>query len=406
MEEIRSESRWRKNFSLDLFQAIPHGMIETMSLTFAMVIANKVFDFGSVEKIAITAANAMGFFVSLFLVPVVRRTGISVNKASCLVWLIGALGFSIAAFSKDHPYVYLVFSLVGVICLASSTPLIAQMYRKLYPDEIRGTLFSLGGLCRALVAGGFALLAGRLLDSSGQDFKFLLLLFSGCCIFKGITVLCMDKVHLRASKKLSLLDAFHHAGNDLAFRKLLISWMLLGIGNLLCMVIFVEYVTNPKFGYGYSSSGVALITSTIPMAIFVVMIVPWGVLFDKLPFYRVRVGVNVFFLFGILVYFLGNGFWALAVGMGLHALGKSGGKILWSLWVTKFADAEHVSEYMSVHTFLTGIRGVMAPVIAFSMIGAIGPEVVQWIAIVSALLIFLSSAMLLPELRAERKAQG
>ena len=71
--------------------------------------------------------------------------------------------------------------------------------------------------------------------------------------------------------------------------------------------------------------------------------------------------------------------------------------------MSKFADAEHVSEYMRVHTFLTGIRGVLAPVIAFSLIGGVGPGVVQWIAIASALLVFLSSAMLLPELRAERK---
>ena len=44
------DKNWKKNFGLDLFQALPHGMVETMVLTFAMVIANKVFNFGTVEK--------------------------------------------------------------------------------------------------------------------------------------------------------------------------------------------------------------------------------------------------------------------------------------------------------------------------------------------------------------------
>ena len=103
----------------------------------------------------------------------------------------------------------------------------------------------------------------------------------------------------------------------------------------------------------------------------------------------------MFFVIGILVYFLGSGFWALAIGMAFHAVGKSGGKVLWSLWVTRFAEAEHVSEYMSVHTFLTGVRGLLAPVIAFSIVGTMGPSSVTMIAIVGACLIMVSSLHLL-----------
>ena len=76
------EPRWKRTFVIDLFQALPHGAVETMAATFAMVLANKVYGFGAVEKIAITAASAIGFFVSLFLVPVVRRVGFSVNAAA------------------------------------------------------------------------------------------------------------------------------------------------------------------------------------------------------------------------------------------------------------------------------------------------------------------------------------
>jgi hypothetical protein len=177
---------------------------------------------------------------------------------------------------------------------------------------------------------------------------------------------------------------------------------LLGTGNLLCVALFVEYLTNPKFGMAYGSRDVALITSTIPMAVFVCMIVPWGLLFDKLPFYRLRTTVNFFFVGGILIYYFGNGFWALSIGMSFNAIGKSGGHVLWSLWVTKFAKAELVGEYMSVHTFLTGIRGVISPLIAFTCISFAGPGSVQWIAIGGASLIVLASMILWPEIQQEK----
>lgn len=397
-----SEIRWRRNFCFDLVKSVPAGAIETMIVTFSILIANKVFGFGALEKIAFTGANAMGFFVSLFIVPIVRRVQLSVNISSFLIWSISGCSFLGAAFCKNHPLLYLVLTLLAMISLSTVIPLISQIHRQLYPDKIRGTLFSIGGLVRAGVAGIFAWAAGLWLDNNEQDFKMLLIIFSLSCWMMGGAVLAMDKVHLRNSKKLSLLESFHHAGNDKAFRKLLISWMMLGFGNLLGMVLFVEYITNPKFGFGYSSADVALLTSTIPMTVFVIMIVPWGVLFDRMPFYKLRLIINIFFLIGIAVYFLGNGYNTLALGMVFHALGKSGGKILWSLWVTKFANAEHVSEYMSVHTFLTGIRGVLSPVIAFSLIEIAGPEVIKFIACSSIILIFAASTMLLPEFLEEK----
>jgi hypothetical protein len=64
--------------------------------------------------------------------------------------------------------------------------------------------------------------------------------------------------------------------------------------------------------------------------------------------------------------------------------------------VTKFSDAEHVAEYMSVHTFLTGCRGVLAPFIAFPLAAALGPGTVGGISVV---LISIATAIILHELK-------
>jgi hypothetical protein len=70
------------------------------------------------------------------------------------------------------------------------------------------------------------------------------------------------------------------------------------------------------------------------------------------------------------------------------------------LWVTKFAPADKVADYMGLHTFFTGIRAVLAPLLAFVVVGVVPLPV---IALTSALLMIISSAILIPEARAERR---
>ena len=64
--------------------------------------------------------------------------------------------------------------------------------------------------------------------------------------------------------------------------------------------------------------------------------------------------------------------------------------------MTKFASADNVAEYMSVHTFLTGCRGILAPFVAFPLIAAFGPASVG---VIGASLIFIATLMLIPDLK-------
>jgi len=80
----------------------------------------------------------------------------------------------------------------------------------------------------------------------------------------------------------------------------------------------------------------------------------------------------------------------------------AGGDVAWSLWVTKFAPPERVADYMSVHTFFTGVRGVLAPLLAFHLLGHISIGTLGWI---STGLIVAASLLLLPEIKFGRTAR-
>jgi len=160
--------------------------------------------------------------------------------------------------------------------------------------------------------------------------------------------------------------------------------------------LLVMYSTNKDYGFSLSEKEVSLITTVIPEALFLLCILLWGRVFDRMNFYVLRAMINLFFVAGIACYFLGGGMWGLYVGIGFHGIARAGGNVIWTLWVTKFANAENVAEYMSVHTFLTGCRGVIAPFFAFRIATEMGPH---WVAIIGISMILFATAMLGPAIR-------
>jgi hypothetical protein len=400
-EEVKQpESEWnRRTFWLEMLRSIPAGVIETVGTTFAVFLAVSIFQASQTEKAVLVASASIGLLLSLFMVQVVRRLGCSINTAISVIAGFSATGFLVAAFNPQSLSLYLLGVCAGKLGLTLSLPLYSQIYRRHYPDSNRGRLFAVTGIVRKVAAILAALAFGFWLRERPQQFPVLLGVYAGCCLLTALCVQAMKPITLRKTAGVKLFDAFGHVQRDRQFRRILIAWMILGFGNLICFGIFVEFVANPAYGYGLGAAQVSLITTTTPEACFLVTVFLWGVVFDRVNFFVVRIVINLFFIAAVLVFFLGGEVWTLYLGLALHGIGKAGGNVAWSLWVTKFAKAEHVAEYMSVHTFLTGCRGTAAPFLAFTVAAALSPQVVG---VVGALLMVISTVMILPLLRESR----
>lgn len=386
----------RRTFRLELLRSIPAGVIETLGTTFAVFLAVSVFGASQLEKAALVASASVGLLLSLFMVQLVRRIGCSINLAAALIALFSATAFLVAGFNPGSLTVYLLSISCAQIGLTLTLPIFSQIYRRHYPDANRGRLFAVTGIVRKLAAVLASLAFGFWLREHPSDFPFLLKVYALCCLMMALCVGAMTPIRLRKTQGVRLFDAFHHVRLDRPFRRILIAWMVLGLGNLLCFGIFVEFIANPVYGYGLGADQVSLITTFTPEGCFLLCVFLWGILFDRMNFFVVRVIINLFFIAAVLVFFLGGQIWTLYLGLALHGIGKAGGNVAWSLWVTKFAKAEHVAEYMSVHTFLTGCRGSAAPFLAFSAAVAFSPQAVG---ITGACLMIISTLMILPMLR-------
>lgn len=393
-------SRERRTFRLELLRSFPQGFVETAATTFAVFVAIRLFGLPAWMKGAILASGSVGLLLSLFLVQLIRRRGWTVNRTAAGLWCLSAGGFALAAAAEGRPGLYFGATCGAFVALSAASPLMAQIYRKHYADARRGRLFSLTSLAQActVVVCGFAL--GGWIERQG--FAPLFAAYAAGALVMAGCVAAMAPVTLRASNRIRWFDAFAHVRDNRAFAKLLVTWMLLGLGNLMAMALFVEFIGNPAHGHGFDARLSGLVTSTVPMAAFILTSLPWGIVFDKLPFYRVRAMVNLFFIAGILTYYLGGGLATLCLGIALHGVARSGGNILWMLWTTRFAEEDRLSEYQSVHSFLTGVRGVLAPFLAYACLEHLGPVAV---AVSSSVLLALGTLVIAPEIRDEfRKA--
>jgi hypothetical protein len=179
--------------------------------------------------------------------------------------------------------------------------------------------------------------------------------------------------------------------------------MLMGFGNLMLLPLRVEYLAQPRYGVNADAAKITLFTVTIPSIVRLVSMPVFGVVFDRLSFFASRIVVNLLFAAYVAAFFTGTGSAGLAIGAVLLGIGSAGGDLMWNLWVTKFAPADRVADYMGLHTFTTGIRAVAAPVIGFLVIARMP---LSQVAALAVGLMVASSLILLPEARAERATRA
>jgi MFS family permease len=175
--------------------------------------------------------------------------------------------------------------------------------------------------------------------------------------------------------------------------------MLMGFANLMTVPLRVEYLANARYGLVLSVSMVAVLTGVIPNALRLLLAPVWGWAFDRLNFFALRVVLNAGFAISILTFFTSESLPGLVTGAVIFGVCNAGGDVAWMLWVTKVAPPGKVADYMAVHTFFTGLRGAVAPLVAFHLVSRLSIGTVGG---VSALLIALATAILARELRRDR----
>lgn len=391
----------RRTQTLDVVRSVPAGVLVPLESSVLLTIAITTFDPSGWVKGIIAAAAGVGLLASPFITALARRVRHPAMVVAACISLVGAAGFAVAA---TGPLALLVLgAVVGVAAISASIPLLTSTYERNFSPRDRGRRVGRGMAVRVAVGAVVGLAMGEYLEARPDDWWQLVLV-------GGVAMVALASCQSRFpseplapvhGREHSVLPHFHLLGEDRQLRLTLIAWMFMGFGNLMLLPLRVEYLASERYGIEADAATIVLLTVTVPSVVRLLCMPVFGALFDRLSFFSARIMVNLLFAIYVAAFFSGTSDLGLFLGAVAFGVGSAGGDLMWSLWVTKFAPAGRVADYMGLHTFFTGIRAVSAPIVGFIVIEHMSLETVAWMA---AGLIIVSSLVLLPEARLERRS--
>jgi MFS family permease len=366
------------------------GTVRSSTQILIHVVAVQHFGARNIDKGWLVATFALGFLLTPFSTWFIGRVGLRVTWANGFLFAASALGLVTAAFASGFEG-YFWALVLGLPLLSMTVPNTTALWRQTAPDHLRGRLFgnvSRVGVLAGLVGG--AMVAGWIGDEPER--------FRAVLLFLAILLVGASYVSFRTpSQPLDRGCRFPLAPlaflvRDRLFGYVALTWMVMGFANLVLLPLRVEFLGNEAFGFGYPAWLVVGLLTVVPESARLLTIPMWGLAFDRMNFLSMRILVNACFGLSPFLFFTP---WmpCQVLGAFLFGMGLGGAQIAWNLWVTKFAPPERTADYMSVHAFLTGTRGLLGSMLALNLLGVLPIQSMAWTA---GGIMFFSCLMLLP----------
>ena len=386
------ESIARETFRLDSFRCAMYGFFEMGWQALALLVVTRYFDGTAFQKGLITSAFMVGLLLNPISVFYFGRSLIKAATLCAIIYFVNA-GLLVLAALSNHVSFFLFAGFFGSAVMAQQTPLFLQIYSNNYASSKRGKFVSISMTLGVLTSIPFAYYSGQLLDSDLGFYRALYVFMAVASVVAAWLTLKIPSVPLVRNASSNPFAHFSVAWENRVFGAMLIMWMLLGIGNLSVFHLRIEYMSAAEYGIMASNGDIVICIVAIPSVIRLALTPVWGYVFDRFNFFAVRAAANISFVVSIATFFFVETIVALYVASVFFGIALAGARVNWSLWVTKFAPPDQESNYMSVHGFLTGVRGVGAPFMGFYIIQMIS---IQKTAAMSIGLILFATLLLVP----------
>ncbi len=389
------EEKTLKTYHCDLWRGGFEGVLSSGAQTFCLFIAIRFFNAGETIKALIAAAPFMGMFLSMLLLHYASMTNWKKSTWGAVPSFITGCCLLIAAWAQSLT-LFACLVIAGYICRSALLPFITEIYSDNYPPGKRASFFSKPLLLSVGIAALSGFIGSWFLELNINNYHWIFTFLGFCAFAKTVAIFSMPSEPIIDSPHTNPFGNMKYIIKDKSFGYVLLTWFIMGFANLWTLPLRVDYVTAPEWGIEGSAIYVAMIITIIPETIRMILIPFWASLFDKMNFVVLRMILNLFFGFGVLLFFVTSNPWVIGMGSALIGAAFAGGSIAWNLWVTKYAPPGKAGAYMSVHVSLTGIRGTIGPILGYWTVNLIGA---QNIGIISCVMMFLATLMLIPEIK-------
>lgn len=304
------------------------------------------------------------------------------GKAQLLGRLMAVVGLSLllmplATHTAGGLLLFTLLTVVGRVAWAGILTLRAVVWRANFPRGWRGNITARFERLSALLTALFSGLVGFGMNWSGDAWRWLFPL-AGLCAIAASRVYRLTPV--RRQGRLLRAETEGRAGGrgpslagmagvlrqNREFRDYMIGMMVFGGGNLMVVPMLVILVAD-HFRLGRMEQ--VLITSSVPVMVLCFSVAFWAARLDRRHIISYRavhswsfVATGATFAAAAITQ-QAELLWLGAVLMG-SALG--GGHLGWNLGHNDFSGDADASLYMATHVSLTGVRGLVSPLIAVS----------------------------------------
>lgn len=380
-------------------RAVASGILEAAGHTFLLLIATTWFQCGPVAKGLVVSGGSVGLLMSPWVVWLTARMGWRPNEAANRLFLFGAICLIVPSLMPLES-VFVFGSMVGMAMSSASIPLFTQIYHENYPAEIRGKLFSRTVMIRISSLIFFGYFIGEFLETDVRWFRWTLFFFAIAFLWAGFCASQCKSTPIENNESHGWNRSLVWIQRDRRFFWILTSWMLIGFSNLMTLPLRIEVLHADRYGFQYSPADIALIVVVIPSVVRLIFSSIWGWLFDRINFFTIRILINLGLCVAIVLFFTSVSWTQFILSACIYGIMAAGADVAWHLWVTKIAPPERIADYMAAHTFLTGVRGALGPIVGFIALEYFSKD---WIPGLVIALVLSACYLLIPEWKSERQ---
>jgi MFS family permease len=164
---------------------------------------------------------------------------------------------------------------------------------------------------------------------------------------------------------------------DHKYRRLLLSFTVFGIGNLMNVAVYpILLVDHFKASNSFIGAMTAVSSATMVVAYLV-----WGRMIDRGSSIRLTLVNTVVTLLVPIGYIAAADVWLLIPVAVVAGIVNAGGEITFFTNIVQVAPKGRVGEYATAQSLLMGVRGTAAPFIASALLGIADPRVVLLIGV-------------------------
>ena len=361
-------ARVRSNFRIDVFSAVGAGVFVSVLVAFMPVVVRRMG--GSATDVAIViCAPFIGHLLAPFftyllahLAPVKVVAGTSTLART--LFLVGML-------VATTPLMLALTTVTFWIITISNVAAYTALMRGIYPDSDRAHVMGkvrVGSSLAGIVA---AALAGLYIDLVPAQWVFAaaaLISLPGSIAFFKIDHSSVGGFGTRRPA----LDIARDVWADRRYRRLMLSFLVFGWGNLMNFAVFpimlVDHFDAPNTFVGILSAA----QSATMIGAYVIV----GRLIDRGSSLRQTFIGTLLILLVPIGYLIAPNYWFLLPVAVVAGVAQASGELTYHTNVVQMAPRDRLAEYAAAQSLLLGIRGSLAPFAASFLLGAFSAHVV------------------------------